>query len=111
MIDLSSGRQAESCADPAAHRTRIRGSPRMHPSVHSRSQPDKPACIMAGSGEVVTYRQLEERSNQGAHLLRSLGLRRGDVVALCMENHPRYLEIAWAAQRTGLYLVCISSKL
>ncbi|HEY6642145.1 acyl-CoA synthetase [Povalibacter sp.] len=83
----------------------------MHPSVHSRSHPDKAACIMAGSGEVITYRQLNERSNQGAHLLRSLGLRRGDVVALCAENHPRYFEIAWAAQRTGLYLTCISTKL
>jgi long-chain acyl-CoA synthetase len=83
----------------------------MHPSVHARVQPDKPACIMAGSGEVITYRQLDERSNQGAQVFRSQGLRRGDVVALCMENHPRYLEIAWAAQRTGLYLVCISSKL
>ena len=35
---------------------------------------------MAGSGEVVTYRQLDERSNQGAHLFRSLGLKTGDVL-------------------------------
>ena len=28
-----------------------------------------------------------------------------------MENHPRYFEIAWAAQRAGLYYTCISSKL
>jgi long-chain acyl-CoA synthetase len=30
---------------------------------------------MAGSGEVVTYGQLDARSNQGAHLFRSLGLK------------------------------------
>ncbi|MBB6092625.1 long-chain acyl-CoA synthetase [Povalibacter uvarum] len=83
----------------------------MHPSVHARTQPDKPAYIMAGSGEVVTYRELDERSNQAAQLFRSLGLKRGDVVAVCLENHARYLEIAWATQRTGLYIVCISSKL
>jgi long-chain acyl-CoA synthetase len=83
----------------------------MHPYLHARSHPDKPACIFPGSGEVTSYRQLDERSNQGAHLFRSLGLMRGDVIALCMENHPRYLEIAWAAQRSGLYLVCVSSKL
>jgi long-chain acyl-CoA synthetase len=82
----------------------------MHPCIHARTAPDKPACIMAGSNEVVTYRQLDERSNQGAHLFRSLGLRRGDVVALWLENHPRYLEIVWATQRAGLYVVCISSK-
>jgi len=29
---------------------------------------------MAGSGETVTYRELDERSNQGAQLFRSLGL-------------------------------------
>jgi long-chain acyl-CoA synthetase len=83
----------------------------VHPYIHARTQPDKPACVIAASGEVITYRQLDERSNQGAHLLRSIGLRRGDVIALCMENHPRYLEIAWASQRSGLYWVCISSKL
>jgi long-chain acyl-CoA synthetase len=83
----------------------------MHPYLHARTTPDKPACIYPGAGEVVTYRQLDERSNQGAHVFRSLGLRRGDVIAVCMENHPRYLEIAWANQRSGLYIVCISSKL
>jgi acyl-CoA synthetase (AMP-forming)/AMP-acid ligase II len=65
---------------------------------------------MAGSGEVVSYRQLDERSNQAAQLFRAAGLRRGDVVALWAENHPRYFDIAWATQRSGLYLVCISSK-
>jgi long-chain acyl-CoA synthetase len=83
----------------------------LHPYIHARTHPDKPACVIAASGEVITYRQLDERSNQGAHLLRSLGLKRGDVVALFMENHPRYLDIAWASQRSGLYWVCISSKL
>ena len=83
----------------------------MHPRTHALMQPDKPAYIMAGSGEVVTYRELNDRSNQGAQLFRSLGLERGDVVAVCLENHPRYLEIAWATQRSGLYIVCISSKL
>ena len=28
-----------------------------------------------------------------------------------MDNSPRYFEIAWAAQRAGLYYTCISSKL
>lgn len=66
---------------------------------------------MAGAGETVTYRELEERSNQGAHLFRSLGLRAGDVIAILMDNNARYFEIAWAAQRSGLYYTCISSKL
>ena len=83
----------------------------MHPSVHAQSHPDRAAYIMGGSGETVTYRQLDERSNQGAHLFRSLGLKTGDVIALMMDNNPRYFEVAWAAQRSGLYFTCISSKL
>jgi len=83
----------------------------MHPSIHARTQPDKAAYIMAGTGETVTYGELESRSNQGAHLLRSLGVGIGDAVALFMDNSPRYYEVLWAAQRCGARYTCISSKL
>ena len=83
----------------------------MHPTHHASANPDKPAFIMAYSGEVVTYGELEARSNQGAHLFRALGLKPGDSIALFLENHPRYYEILWAAQRSGLRFTCISSKL
>jgi long-chain acyl-CoA synthetase len=83
----------------------------MHPSVHAAATPDKPAYIMAGSGETVTYAQLEARSNQGAHLLRSLGVKAGDGVAICMDNSARYYEVLWACQRSGVRYTCISSKL
>ncbi len=83
----------------------------MHPFLHAQTQPQKPAYIMAGSGEVVTYGQLDARSNQGAQLFRSLGLQAGDVIAILMENNARFFEIAWAAQRAGLYYVCVSTKL
>ncbi|MBY0302247.1 MULTISPECIES: acyl-CoA synthetase [Sphingomonas] len=83
----------------------------MHPSIHAQTVPDRPAYIMAPSGETVTYRQLDERSSQGAHLLRALGLRRGDGIALMLENDARFFEIVWAAQRAGLYYTCISTRL
>jgi long-chain acyl-CoA synthetase len=83
----------------------------MHPSVHAKTDPQKPAIIMAGSGETITYEQLDRRSNQGAQLFRALGLKRGDVIALNLENHPRFFEIVWAAQRAGLYYTCVSSNL
>jgi len=83
----------------------------MHPSVHAQANPDKPAFIMAYSGETVTYGELEARSNQGAHLFRSLGLETGDSVAFFIDNHPRYYELLWAAQRSGLRFTCLSSKL
>ena len=42
----------------------------MHPHIHAKENPDKPAYIMASSGEVVTYKQLNERSNQIANFFR-----------------------------------------
>jgi long-chain acyl-CoA synthetase len=83
----------------------------MHPTIHAKTHPDRAAYIMATSGETVTYRELDERSNQGAHLFRSLGLKPNDVIAILMDNSPRYFEVAWAAQRSGLYYTCVSSKL
>ncbi len=79
-----------------------------HPSVHASATPDKIAYLMAGSGAALTYRQLDERSNQGANLFRSLGLAPGDCVAILMENCLEFLEICWAAQRAGLYYSPIS---
>src|SRR5689334_6762216 len=83
----------------------------MHPAVIAQKTPDKPAIIMAQSGEALTFGQLDARSNQGAQLFRTLGLKTGDGIAIFMENNLRYLEICWAAQRAGLYFTCISSRL
>jgi acyl-CoA synthetase (AMP-forming)/AMP-acid ligase II len=83
----------------------------MHPGIQAQRTPDKPAYIMADSGRTVTFRELNEKSNQGAQLFRSLGLEPGDHIALCMENNEQYLQICWAAQRAGLYYTCISSRL
>jgi acyl-CoA synthetase (AMP-forming)/AMP-acid ligase II len=82
-----------------------------HPAGHAVTSPDKPAYIMAGSGETVTYAQLEVRSNRAAHLLRSHGLRPGDAVAVLMHNHPCFMEVIWAAQRAGLIFTTISTHL
>ena len=82
-----------------------------HPRHTAKTYPHKPAIIMGDSGEMVTYRQLDERSNQGAQLFRSLGLQAGDHIGLMMENNARFLEICWAAQRAGLIYTPISSHL
>jgi long-chain acyl-CoA synthetase len=83
----------------------------MHPSVIAQNTPDKPALIMASTGETTTFRELDERSNQGAHLFRRLGLKVGDGIAIFMENNSRFLEVCWAAQRAGLYFTAVSSRL
>ena len=81
------------------------------PDAHAEATPDKPAYVMARTGEAVTYRQLTDRSRRAAHLLRDLGATHGSCVALLMENHLRYFELAWAAQRAGLRYTAVSSRL
>ena len=83
----------------------------MHPSTHARSHPDKPAIIMAGSGETISYAELDARSNQVAQLLRARGIGIGDTVALCLENHPWFFCLAWGFQRAGVHYVAVSSRL
>jgi len=82
-----------------------------HPSIHAQTTPDKIAYRMAGSGDTITYRELDRRSNQGAHLFRALGLKKGDHIAFLMENTLAFMEICWAAQRSGLYYTAISRYL
>ena len=83
----------------------------MHPYVHAGTQPDKPAFIMAGSGARLTYRELEDRSNQVAQLLRNLGLKAGDHIAILLENHPRFFEICVGAHRAGIIYTAMSTRL
>src|SRR6516165_7235496 len=80
----------------------------MWPGPHAAAHPDRPAVVMAGRGDVVTSRDLYEGSSRLAQLLHTRGLRFGDHIALCLENHPRYLEVAWPAQRSGLYFTPIN---
>jgi long-chain acyl-CoA synthetase len=83
----------------------------MYIGDHARTRPDHPAVIHTGTGEALTYRELDERSNRLARLLHAQGLRRGDTVALFMENNIRFLEVAWAALRSGLYLTAVNRYL
>ena len=82
-----------------------------HPAIHALAHPDKPAIIMAGSGQVIRYAELDRGSNRAAHLYRSLGLAIGSTIAICMENRPEFFDLVWGAQRSGLHYVCISSRL
>lgn len=83
----------------------------MYTGKHAHLRPLQPAFIMAATGEAVTYRELEERSNRLAHLFRNHGLRRLDHYSIFMENNSRYLEACGAGERSGLYFTCVNSYL
>ena len=83
----------------------------MGQGITTEQTPDKPAYIMAETGQVVTFKELNELSIQGSQLFRSLGLKKGDHIAILLENHPRFFQLCWAAQRSGLYFTTISYRL
>jgi long-chain acyl-CoA synthetase len=83
----------------------------LHPSAFAQTTPDKIAYRMAQSGATLTFRELEEAANRGAHVFRALGLQAGDHIAFMLENSLRFLEICWSAQRSGLYFTAISTHL
>lgn len=83
----------------------------MYPGDYAKQHPDRPAFIMANSGESVTYREYEARANRLAHYLRDQGLGFKDHYSIFMENNNRYLECCGAGERTGLYYTCVNSYL
>src|SRR5262245_36734813 len=83
----------------------------MYPGTIAASTPDHPAYVMASTGRRVTYRELDDRSNQLAQLLHQRGLRRGDGFALCMENNDTFFPVVWAGARSGLYYTAVSTRL
>ncbi|MGI9602032.1 MAG: AMP-binding protein [Acidimicrobiales bacterium] len=80
----------------------------MYPGFFAQTAPDRPAIVMAESGDTLTYAELDERSRRLANLWLDRGLVVGDHVAILLDNHIRYLEVVWAALRSGLYYTPIN---
>jgi fatty-acyl-CoA synthase len=81
------------------------------PRAHAQKDPSAIAYVMCATGEAVSFAELEARANQGAHLLRDAGIRRGDHIAILMENRREFLEVCFAADRSGVYYTTISTHL
>ncbi len=78
---------------------------------HAIKDPERVAIIHAATEGSITYGQLEARSNQVAHLFRTLGLHAGDHIALVMDNNPHLPEVIAGAARSGLYYTPVNSHL
>jgi long-chain acyl-CoA synthetase len=82
-----------------------------HPRLHAAANPAKLAVLMSDGSPGLTYGELEDRANRGAHLLRSLGIECGDTIAFWLPNCPEVFEVYWAGQRAGLYITPIATGL
>ena len=61
--------------------------------------------------EAITYQELDEAANRYAHWALAQGIKRGDCVALLMENRPEYL-IAWIGLvKAGATVALINNNL
>jgi long-chain acyl-CoA synthetase len=79
----------------------------MHIHDHALAIPDRAAVVM-DDGETLSFGALDRASIALANRFRMLGLQRGDVLALMLENRPEYFIVVWAALRYGLYLTPIN---
>ena len=83
----------------------------MYIGTLAQAHPDKPAAIRPATGESRTFRELDDRSNRLAQLLYAAGSRRGDHVAMYLENHLAFFDVNFACMRSGLYLTPINRYL
>lgn len=83
----------------------------VYPGTTALAKPDRPAIVMASSGETVTFAELDARACQIAHLLSDSGIKPGDHVAFCLENNTEYLQLAWGCHYAGTIYTAISSRL
>ena len=83
----------------------------MHPRDFGTRSDQRPALIMAGTGEAIGFAELDARANRVSHLLRAYGLAPGDRVAIWLENHVRWSELCWGAHNAGLLYVPVSTRL
>lgn len=72
---------------------------------------DKPAIIMAESGESISYTEFNERSRAYAQWMHEQGLGFGDHVAIMMDNVKEFLVVCASALRSGLYVTPVNTHL
>lgn len=69
------------------------------------------SAVFDGSSPWASHATWAARSAGAAARLREAGLVAGDRIVLFMRNHPRYLELLWAAWWAGLVVVPVNAKL
>lgn len=70
---------------------------------------DRAALVFGGFP--IPYAELDRRTDQLAHLLRSLGMERGDVLGVHLPNLPQYVVAFAAAARLGVVVTSLSPML
>lgn len=77
---------------------------------HGRKQfPDRTALIF--EGQAISYRALDAWASRAANVFRSLGVREGDRIALCLPNIPAFAYAYLGALKLGAVVASINTSL
>jgi fatty-acyl-CoA synthase len=71
--------------------------------------PDKPAVLF--EGETISYEALCRRADRTSCWLQSIGIEKGDRVAVMLNNCPEFLDIFLACARLGVIFVPINFRI
>jgi len=77
----------------------------------ARLTPDKIALVEVRSGRRFTYAELDQRASALARWWTERGLEHGDRVGILSENRVEYVDAFFAAGKSGLVLVPLSTRL
>lgn len=78
---------------------------------HDANRPSKPAIVDLATDRTLTYRDLHRRADALADHLATLGVGRGDRVALLAHNGPEYFDLQFACGRIGSIAVLLNWRL
>jgi fatty-acyl-CoA synthase len=108
VLDHVNARGALTLARRVAKRSMPKG-PTAILAIHAAHRPHDEALV---DGEVrLDYAALDDRVDRLARAMMGRGVKRGDRVALMMQNGHRYLLAQWAAMRVGAVVVQIGYRL
>ncbi|MGI6453568.1 MAG: AMP-binding protein [Syntrophomonadaceae bacterium] len=77
--------------------------------LQAQEQPRKTAIIFAE--QVITFAELNRRSNQYSHFFTEQGFRKGDTVALLMSNRPEFLMALTGLAKAGIKVGLINCEM
>jgi fatty-acyl-CoA synthase len=72
-------------------------------------QPGHPFLVY--EGQTISYAEVNRQANRFAHFAASLGLRKGDVAALLMENRPEFLYLWFGLAKIGCISALINTQI
>ncbi|WP_404434315.1 AMP-binding protein [Microbacterium lacus] len=93
------------------HETPLKPPVERYPGRYAAESPERLALIHGGSGWTQTYRELDDRANRVSQVFAERGLVPGDHVMILLDNHERFLEVAWGAHYAGLVYTPCSTRL